>query len=192
MRLTRSSRRLNASTVRPPSTVSLTVPASCAYDARSQRYPAGARFRYQRVPTRSTGAPTMHGSAAIGLTQTAATTVRNVVTAATSVSGNGEAHGSSESVDVCGRSRHEVAGAGPFHGRERKREHALHEVLPQLGEHLLGENERGEAREERQDRLGDQRHREENHERVDVAGWSCRPARTERASRAGAGRRALL
>ena len=73
--------------MRPPSTVSLTVPARVAYDARSQRYPAGARFRYQRVLKKSSGTPTRAGRAASGLTQIAAATVSTVVIAAISVSG---------------------------------------------------------------------------------------------------------
>ena len=73
--------------MRPPSTVSPTVPVIVAYAARSQRYPAGARRRYQRIPIRIAGSPTMQESAATGLTTTAATTVSSTVTAEISVSG---------------------------------------------------------------------------------------------------------
>src|SRR4029450_10039044 len=115
------SRRFSASTVRPPSTVSLTVPARVAYDARSQRYPAGARFRYQRVLKKSSGTPARAGSAASGVTQIAAARAarvdpdRGAHREHRRDSGdqrfrNGEADRARERVDVRGRPRDEVAG----------------------------------------------------------------------------------
>ena len=46
-----------------------------------------------------------------------------------------------ERIDVGGRARDEVADPGPLDRREGQREDPAHEVLAQLGEHLLGENE---------------------------------------------------
>ena len=88
------------------------------------------------------GAPTRQGSAAIGLTQTAAATTRSAVTHAIERLGDREPDRARERVDVGGRARDEVADPGPLDGRERQREHAPHEVVAQLGEHPLGEHER--------------------------------------------------
>ena len=170
MRRTRRRPRPSASTVRPPSTVSPTVPVIVAYAARSQRYPAGARFRYHRVPIRIAGSPTRHDSAATGLTRTAATTVSRIVTPEMSVSGNREAHRACERVDVRGRARDEIARARPLDDGERQREHLAHEVLAQVGEHLLREHERRAPREPGEHRLRDHRDDEHGDDAVDVRG----------------------
>ena len=81
---------------------------------------------------------------------------------------DGEADGALHRGDVGGRARDEVAGAGALDGRQRQREHAVHEVLAQLREHLLGEHERGAAREQRQRRLREQEGGEDEHDLVDV------------------------
>ena len=52
-----------------------------------------------------------------------------------------EADRSRHRVDVRGRARDQVAGAGALDRRERQCEHAAHEVLTELCEHLLGEND---------------------------------------------------
>ena len=108
------------------------------------------------MPIQSAGTPAMHGSAASGLTQIAAATVSIAVTDRDQRLGDGEADRARERVDVGRRARDEVAGAGALDGRERQREHAPHEVLAQLGEHLLREHERRAPREPGEDRLRDQ------------------------------------
>jgi hypothetical protein len=79
-------------------------------------------------------------------------------------------------------------GAGALDGGERQREHAVHEVLAQLGEHLLGEHERGAAREPGQHRLREQERGEDEHGLVDVRSASCLRRRPGRGGRAGPGR----
>ena len=81
---------------------------------------------------------------------------------------DGEADGALHRGHIGGRARDEIAGAGAFDGRERQREHAVHELLAQLGEHLLGEHERRAAREPRQHRLREQERGEHEHRLVDV------------------------
>ena len=118
--------------------------------------------------TKSTGTPTMHGRAASGLTQIAAATVSTAVIAAISRLRHGEADRARQRVDVGGRPRDQVAGAGALDRRERQREHAAHEVLAQLGEHLLGEHERGAPREQGQRSSARRGRREHEDDLVDV------------------------
>src|SRR5581483_9657544 len=87
---------------------------------------------------------------------------------------DGEPDGAGERVDVGRRARHQVAGAGALHRRERQGEHAAHEVFPQLREHLLGQDERRAAREPRQRRLREQERKQDEPRTVDVA--ARRPA----------------
>ncbi len=56
--------------------------------------------------------------------------------------GDREPHGAREGVDVGRRPRDEIADSRPLDGGERQRENAPHEIVPQLGEHPLGEHER--------------------------------------------------
>ncbi len=82
--------------------------------------------------------------------------------------GNREPDRPGERVDVGGRARDEVADPGALHGRERQRQHPAHEVLAQLREHPLGEDERGPAGEEREDRLRHEEDGEDRHDTVDL------------------------
>ena len=95
--------------------------------------------------------PVRQGSAATGLTQNAAPTVRTVVTAAISVSGTAKriVRAMESTSAVVREMRSPVS---PLDRREQA-EHAAHEVLPKLGEHLLREYERGAPREPGQHRL---------------------------------------
>ena len=90
--------------------------------------------------------------------------------------GNGEADRPRERVDVRGRARDQVAGAGALDGRERQGQHAQHEVLAELGEHLLGEDERRAPGEERENRLGDEEAGEDERRSRRCAASSSRPA----------------
>ena len=110
----------------------------------------------------------MHGSAAIGLTQTAAPTTSSAVTQRDRRLGNSEPDRPGERIDIGGRARDEVADPGAFHGRERQSQHPAHEVLAQLREHPLGEDERGPAGEEREDRLRHEEDGEDRHDTVDL------------------------
>ena len=94
-----------------------------------------------------------------------------------------------ERVDVGGRARDEVADPGPLDRRERQREHAAHEVVAQLGEHPLGEDERGAAREEREDRLRDEEDGEDRARRGRSRPCRSPSAGPARASRGAAARR---
>ena len=82
-------------------------------------------------------------------------TVIVVVTAPTKIDGHPEADDVRERLDVVGRARHEVAGAGPLDRRQRQLDDAAHELLAQLGEDRLAHDERRPAGEPRDDRLHD-------------------------------------
>ena len=60
---------------------------------------------------------------------------------ATTRSRDGEPHGVRQRVDVPGGAGDQVAGAGALDRRQRQRDDPLHELLAQLGEHLLAEDE---------------------------------------------------
>ena len=72
-----------------------------------------------------------------------------------------------ERLDVVRRARDEVAGAGALDGRQRQLDDALHELLAQLGEDRLAHDERGPAREPRDDGLHDDRTGDPEREAVD-------------------------
>ena len=121
--------------MRPPSTVSPTVPLSVAYAAP---LPEVARGRAAQVPARADPERGDAGDAG---------QCRERVDPDRGGDGQerrhgrdqrlrqGEADGARQRVDVRRRAGDQVAGAGPLDGRERQREHAPHEVLAQLGEH---------------------------------------------------------
>ena len=110
---------------------------------------------------------------------------------------NRETDRAGKRIDVSGRARHEVARARALDGRERQGEHAAHEVLAQLGEDLLGEDERGATRKPGKDRLRDQERSQHEHELVDVSVRSSLPNRVDQATEqrrpgeAGGGRRGV-
>ena len=101
--------------------------------------------------------------------------------------GDREPNRSSQRVDVGRRAGHEVARPRALDGRERKREDAAHEVLAQLGEHQLRDDERRPSRAQVSTVCSTMKHREDEHDRVDVR--ARRPLRDrldERAEQAGA------
>ena len=189
MRWTRCSRRFSASTVRPPSTVSLTVPAS----ARVRRaLPEVARRGALQVPAR---AHEEHRNAddarqrGEGAHPDRGRDREHRRDRRDQRLGHGEADRAGERVDVGGRPGDEVTRPCALDGRERQPEHAAHEVLAQLGEHLLGQHERGPAREPGQDRLDDEEDREQRRRSCRRARSSFRPGPTGRARRGAPARR---
>ncbi len=84
-----------------------------------------------------------------------------------------------ELVDVAGRAGDQVAGAGPLDGRQRQGDDAVHELLAQVGEDLLGEHERLSSRGPRERRLDDDRAREQQRDPVDVPEGRPRPHRVD-------------
>ena len=82
--------------------------------------------------------------------------------------GDREADRAGERVDVGGRARDEIARPGALDGREREGEDAAHEVLPQLGEDLLGDHEGGAPGGPGEAGLEDHEPGEDDHDGVDV------------------------
>ena len=111
-----------------------------------------------------------HGSAAIGLTMTAAVTVSTVVSSAISVSGTAKriVRASASMSAVVREIRSPLPARSTVESGSA--EHARHELLAQAGEDLLGEHERGTPREPGQHGLRDDEARQERSELVDVRG----------------------
>ena len=84
--------------------------------------------------------------------------------------GHGEAHHLGDVLDVAGGAGQQVAGAGVLDGAEGQGEHAVEELLAQLGQDPLAEHVGGQAGHPHQHDLGDQGGQHGQGDPVDVPG----------------------